>query len=145
MSRTNPVPAILGLLLVMTSHCGTGGIVDNGDKPTPQPDGKASHSPLAYQTLNVLDSYKVKTPDGTWSATSDTTTTTVTNTVVSIAFTYATKACDVVPVKDPLGVDLYTCSPTQTILLVPDGHFISAVYSELDVNVDAILKSFTTR
>lgn len=151
MTRFNMIPGVVLALFVMTSHCGTGGIVDNGNKPEPTPETKPApdvgqNTPSStIASLDVLGTYRVMVPSGSWSASSSSTTTTISNGTKSVVFSYTANHCDVASVKNLNHVDRYTCSSSQTILAPSDGRFISATYTELDSDVEIILNTFTLK
>lgn len=147
MSPPNIISGLVVVLFALTSNCGTGGIVDNGNQPPTEPTapGQDSPPPAFVARLDVLEHYSVAAPDGTWSAVSDSTKTTITNGKKSVTFSFVAKPCDASPVANAYGAKRYTCSGSQSVFGVVDGHFIAASYFVLDADIEIILNSFTAK
>lgn len=139
------------------TYCGylpSGGIVDNGNKPSDpnpeehpgKPPGTGSADATGLVGLTVVPGYAVSIPTGTFTSDKvDNDTIRLTSQNEWLEFSPASEAlavCDVTPVTNAAAIVIYACSDTHTIL--QDGATIVAEvhHSARSVLIKDILSSF---
>lgn len=139
---------VVGLLLIVLPRCGSagGGIVDNGNKPSKEPDGQADDkSRFLPLTVSVLDQFLVSVPSPAWVATTQDDQTALVAADRRLEFRLVAERCEADLEHTENNIDIYWCEPTRTILAASKTLFVEARHPVLSAEEITLLRSFRRR